>query len=211
MAQVICDVEGVGVLTAQTLPPEAGGGANPFYDMQTFVTATHGPWQSQDTYRGGRGAMLMQVSGAAGVLPSPAEQLFITPRFPGFRITISDIVLGVQLFAGLGLYFDVLGWNGFVKLPEAQLMDAVPDYMPNHEQAADPDDPDSPMVPVIWGDWHDPSHEPPAVLDGFAYLRLCSRNNSRYIAGTLCALLAADGFVLGQNNSDWPEELTLPE
>lgn len=200
MAQVICDVEAVGVLTAQLLPAEVGGGQNPFFDMQNFVTATYGNWQSETSYRGGRNAILVKLATSKALLPSGSDRLFVTPVFPSSRITISDIQLAGQLFSSLNLYFDVVSYKSALKLTLAQLEQSVPEYMPNYERLENPDDPDSPMVAVKWAEWHDATHSAPLIVDDFAYINLCSNNNSSYVAGSICVQLQDDGLtVVGLN------------
>lgn len=196
MAQVICDVEAVGVLTARLLPEEVGGGENPFFDMQNFVTATYGNWLDETKYLGGRNAILVKLSASQAPLPSASDRLFATPVFPSSRITISDIQSAKQLFSSLNMYFDVTGYKAVLKLTLAQLEQSVPNYMPNYERPENPNDPDSPMVAVTWATWHDSTHSPPLIVDDFAYIYLCSGNNSFYVAGSICGQLQGEGLTV---------------
>ena len=196
MAQVICDVEAVGVLTARLLPEIVGGGENPFFDMQNFVTATYGNWLGEASYRGGRNAMLVKISASQAPPPEASDKLFVTPVFPSSRITISDIEAAKQLFASLNMYFDVIGYKAALKLTLAQLEQPVPSYMPNFERPESPDDPESPMVSNTWATWHDTAHSAPLIVGDFAYVYLCSNNNSAYVAGSICAQLEDDGLLV---------------
>lgn len=193
MTNVLAEVDAVGVLSSPTLPVEAGGGENPFFELQTFIVATQGNWQSSSVFRGGVAAIQALALQAGGVVPY-GGQTYITPTFPSYRITPSQVSDAVQLFNSLNLYFEIVGYATFVAIPDAAYDDATPDYLPNSITAED--------EPVSWRDWKDSTHEHYA-FEGINYVPTCSDNNSSYISGSLIVQLLDDGYNV-QELQNWP-------
>ena len=158
MTKVLAEVDAVGVLARPTLPVEAGGGPNPFFELQTFLISTQGNWQSSAAYKGGVAAIAALVSRAGGVQPFGGET-YITPDFSGSRISTDNLVQAFALFETLGLYFEIVAYPAFVAVPDAAYDDNVPTYMPNSETPSDPNDPDSPTINTTWREWKDATHK----------------------------------------------------
>ena len=202
MANVLAEVDAVGVLSSPVLPVAVGGGSNPFFELQSFLTSTQGNWQGQTAIVGGLYKIQSLASKAGGLMPTGGET-YISPGFPSTRLTTANLTEAFVLFDAISLYFEVVGLAYFVQLPDADYDNNVPSYLPNSTRPVDPDDPESPTEPVTWRQWKDATHEH-LEEGGSVYIPTCSNNNSSYIAGSICVDLIDEGYDV-KEMSDWPQ------
>ena len=217
MAHIIVDVSGIGLLSSENLPAQAGGTRNPFKDAVEFLDKTSGrfwheyyvfeskiPGANAKVYRGaaGRNFITQWIARESGVVPTNPD-LYISPEFRPSFLPIESIVGGFQLFAALGLYFEVVDYPLFVSIPDADYQDAVPTFLPGSTQVIDEVE-----VPVTWEDWHLPNSTHRAI-DGVNHIPLRAMTGQN-LAGSIFSQLVTSGYTV-DHFANYPSLPEVPE
>ena len=192
MAQVICDVETLGVLNMQTFPESLGGATNPFRDLNSFLISTQGHWKNKLSYPLGITGIQTAIASSGTPVPSEAFDLYITPKFPSSRLTFDLIDSACSLFNTDESFLEIVGWEAYIKISEENYSDEVPQYLPN-STVQNSEEPDAEPTARTWSSYKDSTHEH-QNYEGSYYISTASCNNSACLSGNLISQLVADGF-----------------
>jgi hypothetical protein len=208
MAHIITDESALAIMTRDTLPAELpspfGGAPNGFKDLVEFLDKARGRWWHQNETRGGAPAFKSHVTRQFGSEPSSSLPLYKSPYFEPAYLGFDKMAEAYSLFGALGLVFEIVDIPAFVTIPDADIDDQTPVYLPGSRLPVfDEETGEQTSTHIVtWSEWqNDGTQYSHTVHDGSNYIPLVYGGN--HFCGSKLLELLTGGYDV-KLMANWP-------